>query len=98
MTWLKRIALGFAALLLVLALLGLDFVRSFVRSVPSYDGNVAAQVESSVSIIRDAYAIPHISAANAGDAAFALGYAHAQDRLWQMEVSRRAMAGRLAEL
>jgi len=51
-----------------------------------------------VEIIRDSNAIPHIFAKTTADAYFALGYAHAQDRLWQMEFMRRVGAGRLAEI
>jgi penicillin amidase len=97
--WLVRIGVGLAALLAVATLLGLDFVRSFQRSVPSYDGTLnVAGLAAPVQILRDRYAIPHIVAASLPDAAFALGYAHAQDRLWQMEMSRRYVEGRLAEL
>ena len=78
--------MGLAALLVTAGVLGLDFVRSFQRSVPSYDGtrNVAG-LAAPVEILRDRYDVPHIAAATFPDAAFALGYAHAQDRLWQME-------------
>ena len=51
-----------------------------------------------VEILRDAYGIPHIFAASLDDAHFALGFVHAQDRLWQMEMNRRIAAGRLAEI
>ncbi|HEY4263954.1 MAG TPA: penicillin acylase family protein, partial [Micropepsaceae bacterium] len=97
--WLKRIGLSLAGLAFIAGLLLVDFVRSFQRSVPSYDGtlNVTA-VAAPVQILRDRYAIPHIFAASLPDAAFGLGYVHAQDRLWQMETSRRFIQGRLAEL
>lgn len=51
-----------------------------------------------VSIRRDKHAVPHISAENSHDAFLALGYVHAQDRLWQMELQRRFAAGRLSEI
>ena len=51
-----------------------------------------------VQIIYDEYGIPHIFAASEDDAFFALGYAHAADRLVQMEMQRRIAAGRLAEV
>lgn len=51
-----------------------------------------------VTISRDAYAIPTIRAANELDGAFALGYVHAQDRLWQMDMMRRVGSGRLSEV
>jgi penicillin amidase len=48
--------------------------------------------------VRDQWGIPHIFAATDHDAFLALGYVHAQDRLWQMEMNRRIGAGRLSEL
>ena len=51
-----------------------------------------------VEVLRDMYGIPHIYARSVEDAHFALGFVHAQDRLWQMEMSRRIGAGRLAEI
>ena len=51
-----------------------------------------------VTIARDADGVPTITAATDDDAAFGLGFAHAQDRLFQMEVQRRAGEGRLAEM
>ena len=57
-----------------------------------------AGLEAPVEIIRDRYDIPHCFAQSANDALFALGYVQAQDRLWQMQWSRRAAMGRLAEI
>lgn len=54
-------------------------------------------LNNSVEIIRDQHGIPHIYAATDNDAFFALGFVHAQDRLWQMEFQRRLGAGRLSE-
>src|SRR5205823_11474771 len=86
-------------LILLVALLTVDFFRSFSRSVPAYDGLITvAGVSAPVQILRDRYAIPHIMARSFEDAAFGLGYAHAQERLWQMETARRFIQGRLAEL
>jgi penicillin amidase len=51
-----------------------------------------------VEIFRDSHGVPHIFAGSASDAYFGLGYVHAQDRLWQMEFTRRLGAGRLAEV
>jgi penicillin amidase len=50
------------------------------------------------AIWRDAYGVPHIQAASFRDAFFQAGYAVAQDRLWQMETSRRLARGRLSEV
>src|SRR5258705_11760637 len=97
--WLFRIGIGFVALLVMAGLLGVDFVRSFQRSVPSYDGTrEVAGLAAPVKILRDRYAIPHIIAGSLPDAAFALGYAHAQNRLGQLVGARRFIRGRLPDL
>lgn len=60
-------------------------------SVPDYDEDFrVAGIEGPVDILRDAAAIPHISASSAADAYFALGFVHAQDRLGQLLRARRA--------
>ena len=69
------------------------------QSLPKTEGEIRlAGPTAQVEILRDRYGIPHIFAASLEDASFALGYAHAQDRLWQMEMSRRIAAGRLSEI
>lgn len=57
-----------------------------------------AGIGAPVEIVRDRWGVPHCFAESAPDALFALGYVHAQDRLWQMQWSRRAALGRIAEL
>lgn len=74
--------------------LGALWLRS---SLPPLNAEVEAAVTAPVTVYRDGHWIPHIFAAAPADAAFALGYLHAQDRLWQMEVMRRLGAGRLSE-
>jgi penicillin amidase len=69
------------------------------QSLPQTKGEIRlAGLGAAVEILRDRYGIPHIFARSMEDASFALGFVHAQDRLWQMEVSRRIAAGRLAEI
>src|ERR1700694_4213503 len=51
-----------------------------------------------VTISRDRWGVPHVSAVSMEDAAFAMGVAHAQDRLWEVEVTRRVATGRISEL
>lgn len=51
-----------------------------------------------VSLVRDEHGVPHIRSASDTDAYFAVGYAHAQDRLWQLELQRRMAHGRLSEV
>src|SRR3990170_333724 len=69
------------------------------RPLPRTQGRLSMPgLRSGVEIIRDRWGVPHIYAANLHDLFFAVGYAQAQDRLWQMEFSRRAASGTLAEL
>jgi penicillin amidase len=65
---------------------------------PAHDSIRSTAVEAPVRVWRDARAVPHVFASNEADAYFALGYLHAQDRLWQMDMMRRLGAGRLAEV
>ena len=96
--WLVRLSIGLAAFVALVLLLGLDFVSSFQRSLPVYDGTVQVTgLNQPVQILRDRHAVPHILATSFEDAAFGLGFVHAQDRLWQMDLSRRFIQGRLAE-
>ena len=89
---------GFAFLLLTVVVLA--FALWYRQaSLPVHEGTfLVPGLQQSVRIDRDAYGIPNIVAANERDATFALGYTHAQDRLWQMEMNRRIAAGRLAEV
>lgn len=67
------------------------------RAASSTAGQAYA-LAAPVTIARDHHGIPTINAQSIADAAYALGFAHAQDRLWQMETHRRIGAGRLAEV
>lgn len=70
----------------------------FRASLPQLEGRVAvAGLERPITIARDEYGVPHIFGAREADVFFGLGYAHAQDRMFQMELIRRAMEGRIAE-
>jgi penicillin amidase len=83
-------------LLVVVPLGGYLWLRG---SLPQTQGRTTlAGLDGSVEIVRDQWGIPHIFAATDHDAFLALGYVHAQDRLWQMEMNRRIGAGRLSEL
>ncbi len=83
-----------------LAVLAAVLVVLWLRgSLPTNNGTVElAGLTGRVEIIRDADGVPHIFADAENDALFALGYVHAQDRLWQMETMRRVGAGRLSEI
>ena len=67
-------------------------------AVPPLDGTlVLPGLAAGVSVQRDEWGIAHIRAANEGDAHFALGFVHAQDRLFQMDLNRHRALGRAAE-
>ncbi len=55
-------------------------------------------LDAPVTVVRDAMGVPHIYSDNASAGWFALGFVHAQDRLWQMDIQYRAAAGRLSEV
>ncbi len=66
---------------------------------PNYEGEKElAQLSDTVDVYYDTYGIPHIYAKNDKDAFRSLGYVHAQDRLWQMELLRRIARGGLSEV
>jgi penicillin amidase len=67
-------------------------------AVPATEGTVrVAGLAGEVEIFRDELGIPHVRAGSMRDAFFGQGFAHAQDRLWQMDYDRRRAAGRWAE-
>ncbi|MSO97343.1 MAG: penicillin acylase family protein [Rhodospirillaceae bacterium] len=81
------------------AALGGYGLASAYLALPLTEGSLAlAGVSAPTTVTRDERGVPWIEATNAADAYFALGYVHAQDRLFQMELMRRAGQGRLAEI
>ncbi len=69
------------------------------RPLPKRSGRQRATgLSAPVAIKRDHWGVPHIEAAGTHDLWFAQGVCHAQDRLWQMEIYRRAAAGRVSEI
>lgn len=67
--------------------------------VPNYNGKTESElINDEIVIYRDSLGIPFIISQNEFDAAFALGFLHAQERLFQMDVARRAGEGRLSEV
>ena len=95
-----RKLLRYSLLLVVVAALFTGGAYLYLRqSLPQTEGTIRiAGLKAKIELLRDAYGIPHIRASSIEDAYFGLGFAHAQDRLWQMEMSRRIAAGRLAEI
>lgn len=69
------------------------------RSLPIADGRVIkAGVSQRVELTRDENGVAVVNAQTDRDAFFAIGFAHAQDRMWQLELQRRTAAGRLSEI
>lgn len=96
----RRQTLGCLLLpLLALATLVLGAWLYLRGGLPQTEGTLRVPgLEGPVEIVRDAAGVPHIRATRDRDAFFALGYVHAQDRLWQMELQRRVGSGRLSEV
>jgi penicillin amidase len=96
MVWARRIVFWLAVVLLAAA--GGAYLWLH-QTLPKTSGSITVTgVGAKVEIVRDRHGIPHIEASSQDDAYFALGFLHAQDRLWQMETQRRIAAGRLAEI
>lgn len=94
--WLIRLAVFLITLSVVVLLLVYWFAA---RSLPDYDDTVQVQgVTAPVEIVRDNANVPHIFGETDGDVFFGLGFAHAQDRLWQLITLRRTAQGRLSEV
>ncbi len=94
--WLLRAAGGLVALALVAVVI---VYMLLARSLPDYDKRLAVEgVSDPVEIVRDNANVPHIFGESDADTFFGLGYAHAQDRLWQMTMMRRTVQGRLSEV
>ncbi|MGF1543790.1 MAG: penicillin acylase family protein [Parvularculaceae bacterium] len=96
---LAAVAALIAAIAGALALLAVDQWNRAASAQAPYEGAFSVSgVSSPTRIVRDGNAVPHIVAQTDDDACFALGFVHAQDRLWQMDLARRSAQGRLAEV
>jgi penicillin amidase len=97
---LRRLAgWSLVAFLVVASLTVASWFVGIQDRAPATSGSLSAEgVGAPVRITRDPLGVPHVNAANVADAFFALGFVHAQDRLWQMELTRRAARGTLSEL
>lgn len=91
--------LGIALVLLLVAALAAGLWWLFFLALPPARGTFELPgLAAPVQVTRDGYGVPHIRAGSIADAAMALGYCHAQDRLWNLELNRRVAGGRLSEL
>jgi penicillin amidase len=95
-----RVVIGVVVAVSVLVAAGLGIgVFAVRRPWPQVEGTTnASGLLDEATIIRDHWGVPHVYASNSHDLFFTEGYAHAQDRFWQMEFNRRIGSGRLAEI
>lgn len=93
---LRKITVFLIVIVIVTAAVSVIFIQN---NKPVYKGSIAISgLDATTRVYFDDFGIPHIFANSEKDVYRALGYVHAQDRLWQMELLRRVAAGRLAEI
>lgn len=104
-TILMRVGVGLLILVVLLGGSGWFYFRRYLpntvapQSFPQIDGEIQLDgLDGPVDVYRDQMGIPHIYATTQHDLFFAQGYIHAQDRFWQMDVSRHIGSGRLSEM
>jgi len=102
-SWLRKTLRIIAAVIIVLALIifavAIWFYWAARQALPQVDGKISVYgLSAPAKVLRDAQGVPHIIAANAQDLFFAQGYVTAQDRLWQMDISRRLADGTVSEV
>lgn len=86
-------------LLMIIVVLGIGLFFYVVSQKPIYEGELQLKnIQKKTTVYFDDFGVPHIYANSQKDAMTALGYVHAQDRLWQMELLRRIAPGRLSEM
>ena len=96
MKFLKKVLKSIIVLLVLILVGGWLYSKTYH---PKYNGEIEIKnLSEKVTVYFDEIGVPHINAQNQQDAYTALGYLHAQDRLWQMELIRRIAAGRLSEI
>ncbi len=96
MKLLKKTFLIILILLIVIFIAVLGYIQT---TKPKYEGEEdIANISRPTTVYFDEYGVPHIYAETQKDAMTTLGYVHAQDRLWQMELMRRIAPGRLSEI
>ncbi len=94
--WLVRLLTAILVLIVVVVLGAYYFLS---RSLPDYNEDFTLSgISAPVEIVRNNADVPHIFGKTDADVFFALGFAHAQDRLWQMTMLRRTAQGRLSEI
>ena len=95
----RKLVIASVVLVLVIAAISTTFGLLVLRPLPSIDNDERLLgLHERVEVLRDKYGVPHVFATDQHDLFFAQGFITAQDRLWQMDIYRRAAQGRLAEV
>ena len=94
----KKILIGLSVTIIITFIIaGGIFYNMLSSSLPQYSGEIkSSKIINDIEIYRDSFAVPYIIAQSDEDVAFALGYLHAQERLFTMDLIRRAGEGRLS--
>jgi penicillin G amidase len=96
---LKAIKITLTVLIALVIILVVAFFGYSYYQKPKYEGEtIVKNISKSTEVYFDDFGIPHIYSQNQQDAMVALGYVHAQERLWQMELMRRIAPGKLSEI
>ncbi|SEP17734.1 penicillin amidase [Flavobacterium sp. CF108] len=86
-------------LVVLIVVLGIGLCTYIFHLKPKYEGEIELKnLQKETTVYFDEYGVPHIYADSEKDAMTALGYVHAQERLWQMELLRRIAPGKLSEI
>ncbi|MEC9342698.1 MAG: penicillin acylase family protein, partial [Pseudomonadota bacterium] len=94
--WFVRAAIALVIVALLVVGAGL---AALYATLPAANGETTlAGLEGRVRVVRDSHGVPHVEARSRVDAVRALGFVHAQDRMWQMHVLRMVAQGRLSEM
>ena len=95
----RRLIVAAVVIVLLIGSLATTIGLLFLRPLPTIDGDERLLgLHERAEVLRDSFGVPHIYAANDYDLFFLQGFVTAQDRLWQMDIYRRAASGRLAEV
>ena len=98
-SWVKTTLAVIISIIVIILIGGAIFYNMLNSSLPEYKDEISLNgIDNNIEIYRDSVAVPYIIAQTESDAAFALGYVHAQERLFTMDIVRRAGAGKLSEI
>ena len=97
--WIKSLYGILLSTVILLIVLIIGSIYMLKHSLPKYEGEITLDnLNNEVEIYRDGNGVAFINSQSELDAYFALGYVHAQERLFQMDINRRAGEGRLSEI